>query len=180
MTESRYSPWVRRLHWLVFLLIATALLLIYLHGWTARGTALHAQSKWAHMQFGIAVLLVMLPRLLIRSRSPTPPLVPAGPRWQRALAGTVHLALYGLLIGVPLLGIANRMWNPAEWNFLGIPMPHVAGTDRAFSHQLEEIHETFGNVLMYLAALHAAAGLFHHFIQRDDALRRMLPVAAKD
>lgn len=177
MSDSHYSTWVRRLHWLVFLLVAGALLLIYIHGWTARGTALHANAKWAHMQFGIAVLLVMLPRLLARSRSKTPPVSPPAPRWQDALAKAMHLALYILLFATPLLGIANRMWNPGAWDFLGIPMPHVAQPDKVFAHKIEDIHETFGNVLMYLAALHAAAALFHHFVQRDNALKRMLPPA---
>lgn len=175
MTDSRYSPWVRRLHWVVFLLVACALLLIYIHGWSARGTALHANAKWAHTQFGMAVLLVMLPRLLVRSRATTPPVVPTLPHWQHLLARATHLALYILLIATPLLGIANRMWNPAPWDFLGIPLPHVAVPDRAFSKMLEGIHENFGNILMYLAAIHAAAALFHHFVQRDNVLRRMLP-----
>lgn len=177
MPASHYSPWVRRLHWLVFLLIAAALLLIYIHGWTGRDNALHAQAKWAHMQFGIAVLLVMLPRLLVRSRSKAPPVVPAVPRWQEMLARTMHLALYVLLFATPLLGMASRLWNPAAWDFLGIPLPHVPVPDKHFGHAIEDIHETFGNVLMYLAALHAVAALFHHFIQRDNALKRMLPPA---
>lgn len=182
MTDSRYAPWIRRLHWLVFLFVACALVLIYIHGWTPRGTAIHADAKWAHMQFGLAVLLIMLPRLLVRSRGgKAPPIVPAPPRFQHYLAMLVHFALYALLIATPLLGIANRMWNPAAWNFLGIPMPHVATPDGHFAHKLEDIHETFGNVLMYLAAVHAVAALVHHFVQRDNTLRRMLPrTPAKD
>lgn len=180
MTDSRYSPWVRRLHWVVFLLVACALLLIYIHHWTARGTALHANAKWAHTQFGMAVLLVMLPRLLVRSRATRPPVVPPLPRWQDLLARATHLALYILLVATPLLGIANRLWNPGGWDFLGIPLPHVPVPDRAFSKTLEGIHENFGNILMYLAAIHAVAALFHHYVQRDNVLRRMLSPAARE
>ena len=175
---SAYSTWTRRLHWLVFMLVACALLLIYIHDWTPRTSALHANAKWAHMQFGIAVLLVMLPRLLIRSRSATPPVQPPLPAWQHWLAKTMHLALYLLLFATPLLGIANRMWNPGAWDFLGIPLPHVAHPDRDFAHVIEGIHENFGNILMYLAALHAVAALVHHFFLRDNTLRRMLPPRA--
>jgi cytochrome b561 len=176
MTEPRYSPWTRHLHWVVFILVACALLLIYIHNWTPRSSPLHASAKWAHMQFGIAILLVMLPRLLVRSRAPTaPPITPPLPAWQAWAAKTVHLALYVLLIVTPLLGIASRLWNPAAWNFLGVPLPHAAYPDGAFSHMLQGIHGDFGNILMYLAALHATIALFHHFVQRDDTLKRMLP-----
>lgn len=177
MHEPRYSPWIRRLHWLVFILVACALAMIYLHGWSPKGSALRANAKWAHMQFGIAILLVMLPRLLVRSRGQTPPITPAPPRWQNAIATTVHVALYVLLVATPLLGIASRIWNPAGWDFLGLALPQAATPDKHFAHQIEDIHETFGNVLMYLAAAHAVAALAHHYLQRDDTLKRMLPGA---
>lgn len=178
MPLSRYPNWTRHLHWLVFLLVTCALVLIYIHHWTPRGTEIHANAKWAHMQFGLAILLVMLPRLVLRARSGRePPIVPPAPAWQACPARFVHLALYVLLVVTPLLGIANRAWNPGAWDFLGIPMPHVAQPDRAFAHMLEGVHETFGNLLMYLAALHAVAALMHHYIRRDNVLRRMLPPA---
>lgn len=178
MPDSRYSPWIRRLHWLIFILVACALTLIYLHGWSPKGSTLRANLKWAHMQFGMVILLVMLPRLLVRSRGGSaPPIVPPSPRWQMVIAGAVHVALYVLLFATPLLGIASRIWNPAAWNFMGIPLPHVPVPDRDFAHQIENIHGTVGNILMYLAGAHAANGLFHHFCQRDNTLRRMLPPA---
>jgi cytochrome b561 len=37
----------------------------------------------------------------------------------------------------------------------------------------------FGNALVVVVALHAAAALWHHFIGRDDTLRRMLPRQAR-
>lgn len=181
MTDSattRYSPWIRRLHWLVFILVACALTLIYLHDWAPKGSALRANAKWAHMQFGIAILLVMLPRLVVRSRGGSaPPIVPAPPRWQDLIAKTVHVILYALLVATPLLGIASRLWNPDAWNFLGLALPHVPVPDKDLAHGIQEVHETFGNVLMYLAAAHAVAALGHHYVQHDDTLRRMLPPA---
>lgn len=40
---------------------------------------------------------------------------------------------------------------------------------------MQEIHETIGTIGYYLIGLHAAAALFHHYVQRDDTLLRMLP-----
>lgn len=136
---------------------------------------MRAVFKWAHIQFGIAILLMMIPRIMARLRGERPRIAPPPPSWQQWLARIVQFALYALLFAVPLLGIANRLWSPSDWNFLGIALPHVPVTDKAFSKQLEDIHGTLGNVLMYLAGAHAAIGLAHHFILRDSALRAMLP-----
>ena len=175
MTDSRYSLWARRLHWLIFILVTVVLILIYAHGWSPKGSTIRAQFKWAHMQFGMAILLVMLPRMMVRWRSARPSIVPSLPAWQEWLANLVQYALYVLLFAVPLLGIANRLWSPDAWNFLGISLPHVPVTDKVFSKQIENIHETLGNVLMYLAGAHAAIALGHHFLRRDSTLRGMLP-----
>lgn len=177
-TRPRYAAWTRHLHWLIFVLVACALALIYLHGWSPKGSALRANAKWAHMQFGIAILLIMLPRLLIRARGGAAPLItPPPPRWQAVIAKIVHVTLYALLFVTPLLGITAMVIKGHAWDFLGIPLPHLAAPQRGLSHQIQEIHETFGNVLMYLAAAHALIALFHHFVQRDDTLRRMLPAS---
>lgn len=175
MNNLRYSLWSRRFHWLVFILVAVALTLIYAHGLSPKGSTLRATFKWAHIQFGIVILLVMLPRIIVRWRSGKPPIVPPYPRWQKRLARLVQFVLYVLLISVPLLGIETRVWSLDAWNFLGITMPHVSIPNKAFSEKLENIHGTLGNILMYLAGAHAAIALVHHFILRDSTLRGMLP-----
>lgn len=178
MSTNRYASWVRHLHWLVFALVAGALILIYMRAWVPKRSDLRVDLDWAHMQIGIVVLLVMLPRLVVRACNfAPPPIHPPLPRWQDASAKLVHLTLYWLLIAVPILGITNRMWDPASWNFFGIPMPHVAHRNESLANQIERIHQTLGNVLMYLAAAHALLALSHHFIHRDDTLRRMLPAS---
>ena len=175
MNDLRYSPWTRRLHWLIFILVAFSLILIYAHGWSPKGSSIRALFKWTHIQFGIVILLVMLPRMIVRWRGGRPPIVPPLPSWQEWLAHLMQFVLYVLLFAVPLLGIANRMWSLDAWNFLGIPLPHVALPDKVFSHKLEDIHGTLGNVLMYLAGAHAVIALTHHFVLRDSTLRSMLP-----
>lgn len=175
MNDLRFSLWSRRFHWLVFILVVAALALIYAHGWSPKESTLRAVFKWAHIQFGIVILLVMLPRIIVRWRTRRPPIIPPPARWQKRLANLVQFVLYVLLIAIPLLGMETRVWSPDAWNFLGISMPNVRVPDKAFSERLEEIHGTLGNILMFLAGAHAAIALAHHFIQRDSTLRGMLP-----
>jgi cytochrome b561 len=51
----------------------------------------------------------------------------------------------------------------------------VIGPSNALAGQVKEMHETFGTIGYFLIGLHAFAALFHHYIVKDDTLRRMLP-----
>ena len=174
VSTIRYAPWLRRLHWLIALLVACALVLIDIRGWFPRGSTWRGGVKWAHMQFGMAVLLLMVPRLLVHARTAVPPISPRPPRWQDMLSKLVHLAVYLLAFAVPLLGVAMMFVAGKPWNLLGLPLPVLGAADRDLAHRIEAIHETAGNVLMWLAIAHVAAALFHHYVQRDDTLLRML------
>lgn len=174
MSTIRYAPWLRRLHWLIALLIVCALVLIEIRGWFPRGSAMRSGVKWAHMQFGMAVLLLMVPRLLVRARTVVPTISPPPPRWQHMLSKLVHLVVYLLAFAVPLLGIAMMFAAGKPWNLLGLPLPVLGVGDNALAHRIGDIHETAGDILMWLAVVHAAAALFHHYVQRDDTLQRML------
>ncbi|WP_445146995.1 cytochrome b [Dyella sp. Tek66A03] len=175
MSTIRYAPWLRRLHWLIASFVVCALVLIEIKGWFPRGSALRGGVKWAHMQFGMAVLLLMVPRLLVRARTAVPPISPRPPRWQGMLSKLVHLAVYLLAFAVPVLGISMMFAAGKPWNLLGVPLPVLGTADSDLAHRIGDIHETVGDVLMWLAIAHAAAALFHHYVQRDDTLHRMLP-----
>jgi cytochrome b561 len=47
--------------------------------------------------------------------------------------------------------------------------------NKVLRKQVEELHALSANILLGLAAFHASAGLWHHFLRRDDVLRRVLP-----
>jgi cytochrome b561 len=173
-TTRCYSPWLRHLHWLIALFVTGALVLIEIKGWFPRGSASRTAIKWGHMQFGLAVLLLMLPRLFVRLRAEVPPITPPLPRWQDAISKLVHLALYALAFGLPLLGVAMMFVAGKPWNLLGIPLPVTAVPDAGLARQLHDIHETAGNVFLWAAVAHALAAVFHRYVQRDDTLQRML------
>lgn len=179
--SKHYPKCVRRLHWLVFALIVGAVAMILAHNGAEKGSALRANLKWAHFQFGVAVLLTMAPRLFFRVRlgDKAPPITPPLARWQSALAGVTHFALYLLLLGVPLLGFSTLFLKGQSWTFLGIPMP-VASASSDLSRTLKAVHERMGFVLLALSIFHAGVALYHHLIRKDDALKRMLPPPQAD
>ena len=59
--------------------------------------------------------------------------------------------------------------------FFGLVLPPLMGENTDAAHQIKELHETVGTIGYYLIGLHALAALVHHYVMKDDTLRRMLP-----
>ncbi|MCK6371618.1 MAG: cytochrome b/b6 domain-containing protein, partial [Gammaproteobacteria bacterium] len=103
---------------------------------------------------------------------------PAGtPPLLRAVTSVTHIGFYVLLVLLPLSGWLLTSAEGEAASFFGafavpaLPVPGGEDSEDLF----EEVHELLGNVVLALAALHVLAALKHHFIDRDDVLRRMLP-----
>ncbi|MEO7338831.1 MAG: cytochrome b/b6 domain-containing protein, partial [Caldimonas sp.] len=59
--------------------------------------------------------------------------------------------------------------------FFGLQLPALVDESKSIAGWAKELHETGGTVGYFLIGLHAAAALFHHYVVRDNTLRRMLP-----
>lgn len=173
---ARYSPGLRRLHWLIALLVALGYLFIEQRGLFERGTAARAAMAQTHYWLGIAVLLLVLWRLRLRARASIPPITPALPAWQSAPAKLLHLALYAFLVIQPLLGLATA-WADGKAVLLPlttIALPALLGADESLAQQLEDLHGLVGEVFYWVIGAHVLASAYHHFLRRDDTLKRML------
>jgi cytochrome b561 len=47
--------------------------------------------------------------------------------------------------------------------------------DKSLRRPITNLHGLAANILLFLACLHALAGLAHHYLWRDGVLRRMIP-----
>ena len=174
-SETRYGSLSIALHWLMLILIAGLYACIELKGNFPKGSDTRELLKQWHFMLGLGVFALVWLRLLARLIAPTPRIVPAIPLWQALPARLMHLALYALMIGAPLAGwlILSAADKPIP--FFGLQLPALIGPDPDLAGQIKEIHELVGGLGYWLIGLHAAAGLFHHFIRRDNTLTRMLP-----
>ena len=173
---SRYSPALRRLHWLMALLVLAAYLLIEQRGLFGRGTPQRAAMVQGHFWVGLSILLLAAWRLGLRLRSVVPPITPALPGWQAMPAKLLHVALYAFIVVMPLLGLATA-WTDGKVLYLpftDLAVPALLAPDKGLAHQLEDLHGTIGEVFYWVIGLHVLAALYHHWWRRDDTLRRML------
>ena len=174
-TTLRYSTLSISLHWLMLLLLAAVYACIELRVQFPRGSDTRELLKTWHFMLGLSVLLLVVIRLAARVMGSAPPITPALPVWQQRAAQLVHLLLYALLIGMPIIGWLILSAEGKSIPFFFLDLPALLAPNEALARQLEEIHETAGLVGYYLIGLHAAAALIHHYVLRDDTLRRMLP-----
>jgi len=134
--------------------------------------------QW-HKAFGLTILALAVLRLLWRLTHRAPALPREMPDWQRVASHISHVALYGLMIGVPLLGwllvSASPKGFPTTWfNLFPIPnLPVAVSKESAGLFTL--LHEITAIGFAALILLHVGAALHHHFARKDDILRRMLP-----
>lgn len=174
-TTTRYGNLSMAMHWLMLALIAAVYTCIELRENYPRGSDIREALKTWHYMLGLSVLALVWLRIAFRAWGPTPRIEPASPGWQMLMAKTMHLALYILMIGQPLLGWLILSAEGDAIPYFGLQLPALIAENKGLAETLEEIHETSGTVGYFLIGLHAAAALYHHFIMRDNTLRRMLP-----
>jgi cytochrome b561 len=81
---------------------------------------------------------------------------------------------------IPVLGwfMSSARNFPVSWFGLFTLPDFIAPSEAAFKF-LRAAHTTLAKILFVLALVHIAAALKHHFIDRDDVLRRILPLRLK-
>lgn len=174
-TLDRYGSLSIAMHWLMLLLLIAVYATILLREVYPKGSDPREALKMWHFMLGLSVFALVFLRIALRFFGTTPRIVPAPPRWQHLIGVGMHLALYLFLIAMPLLGWLTLSAAGKPVPFFGLELPAIWPQDKDFSHTLEDLHETIGEIGYYLVGVHALAALFHHYILRDNTLLRILP-----
>jgi cytochrome b561 len=137
-----------------------------------RKLQLYSWHKWV----GVTIFLVTILRLAWRLANGAPRPPATVPPWQQRLAALSHGTLYAILIVMPLTGwIMSSALNLPVVYFGLIPLPSPFGVDRALGEAMRYVHFSLALALLALVAVHVLAAFYHHFVLRDDVMRRMLP-----
>jgi cytochrome b561 len=173
--EKHYTRTAKALHWLMaFLLFGLLALGFYMHDLplSPEKLQLYAWHKWA----GVSAFLLALLRLLWRF-SHRPPALPASLSKNLQLAAHAgHGLLYALMLAIPLSGwlMSSAKGFQTVW-FGMLPIPDLLAKDKALGDLLQGVHFSLNLLFLLILAGHIGAALKHHFIDKDDILRRMLP-----
>ena len=171
----RYSPALVALHWFMALLLVAVYASIELRVLFAKGTETRELMKALHFMLGLSVMGMVLLRVCARWLSPKPELAPTGDlqHWMHRLATLGHMALYGLMAGMPLLGWLALSAAGKPIPFFGLELPPLVAANKTWAHDLKELHELVGVTGYWLIGVHVAAALVHHHVLKDGLLTRM-------
>ncbi len=173
--DSRYGPLAQAFHWLTAgLVLAGVVIALYMTGLPLSPEKIKVYNL--HKSIGVTILALTLLRLAWRMLSPPPPLPPAMPRLERNAARASHVLLYALLVAQPVVGLFHSWAASFPVVVFGlVTLPSLTAPNPQLKLLLEGVHSALGWSLIALVCLHVAAALRHHFIVKDEILRRMLP-----
>jgi cytochrome b561 len=168
---SRYHPALVVLHWaLAFLVIAALALGALVMVKIPNTDPMKLEALRSHMAGGMAILVLMAIRLVIRSRTAHPAPATAGHPLLDRLAIVSHRMFYGTVAIMAISGIMTALQSGAfETVFFG--KGHLPADFWAYSFRY--VHYVASRILLALIALHVTAAFYHALVLRDGLLKRM-------
>ena len=159
----------RIFHWGSALLLLVTWLMIVLHE-----NADNNQFIILHKAFGVSLFCWMVARIINRFLTPTPPAVPM-PKWQTALAHLTHLALYLLLLAMPIAGLLMSVYGGRAVSIFGLfEIPVFVTPDRSLARFFNDAHvDIIWPLIIVFTLIHIGAALYHQLIKKDKLISRM-------
>ncbi len=178
MLRNSYDAWgsvAKFLHWSMLALIVMQVAL----GWAAELWRLSPTKLdlfiW-HKSTGILLLLLALIRIAWRIVNPSPRAPAKLSGWERVAASASHIALYILIVAIPVSGwVVNSAANIPLNVFWLFALPDITAPSKSLAELAARVHFGLYVTLSILLCLHIGAALWHHFVRRDDVLVRLLP-----
>ncbi len=169
-SSTRYGRGARFFHW------ATAALILVLFPVGLYGNSLpvgptRLMLGRIHLALGVTILIMTLVRLVWRSTHRPPALPESYPAPSRFAAHAAHWLLYGLLIGLPVLGLTTTFITGVLPMLLGFPLTEPLNLPAGAIPS--KMHLIGVWTLLGLLVAHIGAALMHQFVWKDGILRRM-------
>ena len=172
-TQDQYGLIARLLHWFIAALVIGMLVGGSLLSFLPPG-GFKSLVFAAHKSTGVLILLLMIGRLLWRTFNRQPHNL-GKVAVLNYIAHVLHVCLYILLLLQPLSGILmSQAYGYPVVVFGWFELPPLIWQSPLLGNFFREVHGVVAVLLMVAIVIHIAAGLKHHFIDRDRTLMRML------
>lgn len=169
---TRYHPLLVALHWVLALMIIGGLVMgTFVLAATPNDDPFKITSLTMHMSMGMAILVLMVIRLVVRIVTAKPPHADIGHATLNKGAAAAHWLFYLLVIAMCLSGLATA-------NMAGLPDIVFGGSGEPLPANFDDLapraaHGVIATLLGLLILSHVAAGLYHQFVRKDGLFARM-------
>lgn len=171
--RTQFTALMRALHWMMAAIVLTQL-----------GIGVSMVASLAdyhvlvsiHRPLGVAVLILVVVRFVVRRLSRLPPFPPTMSRLERRGAAASEYAMYGFMFALPLVGWS--MLSAARYPIMlfgSVHLPFIMPYDALLYAILRRTHTVLAYLLSLTILTHFGAILFHTLIVRDGMLLRMVP-----
>ncbi len=176
VARSRYRMPARFLHWTMAVLVLATIPAGFVMVQPGLDRATQNALFIFHKNVGVLLLLLVIARVFYRWLRPPPPLPTWVPVLQMRIAHASHIAIYVLLVVMPVAGYIRVKAGgfPIEsLDALGIPS--LVPRSDALAAFAKTTHYVGGIALTALVVLHCSAALYHGILKRDGVFSRMWP-----
>jgi len=172
--QTRYG-WVSiALHWLIALM---TLGLFFSGVWMVDlgyYDAWYNLAPWWHKSVGAVLLALVLIRWLWKLVSPTPLAINTIEQWQQKAAHLAHFLMNMLIVVICIAGyLIVTAKGQALPVFDWLTIPAISLNIANLEDLAGELHYLLAYLLMFIVCVHVAAALIHHFVSKDDTLKRI-------
>ena len=180
-SSQRYGIISMCLHWIVALTVYAMfglglwmVTLSYYDGW-------YHQAPELHKSIGILLMMTLVIRVIWRHISPPPAAPKTHNKLTRVSAVAARVTLYILLFAILISGYLISTADGKPINVFGLfEVPATLSDAGVQADTAGVVHLWLAWSVVILSVLHGLAALKHHFIDKDDTLKRMLGRSSVD
>lgn len=172
-TPVNWNKTAKILHWGIGFLFISLLIVGLLMGYLPN-TPLKGDVYGLHKAFGVTILALVLFRLIWRLTHASPSLPKQMVKWQKVAAEANVALLYLLMVGVPLSGFIMSSFGGRPISYFGLfTIPPLMTSPHPLGKLAHSAHSILSYIIIGLLVLHILAALYHHFVLKDNVLKRM-------
>lgn len=174
-TKTSYGLVSKSIHWLMALIVISMLAVGFFMGDFSK--PLKSTVYMLHKSFGLLILTLVVVRLIWNWTTSTPDYEESLTPIEQKTSTAGHHLLYLLLLVMPLTGlfmsIASKRY-PTFFNLFTVSYFPAIPETKYFSQLMHDSHEIIAWVFVMVISLHILAALKHHFISKNNVLKRMM------
>ena len=172
-SESQYGVVTKGFHWVLFLMLTFSVIAGNFLASMPKG-AEKLEAAGMHKSFGAVILMLIFARFFWRLINDIPKDETNTPDMQKSLAHVMRWALYALMFAQPISGILMTQSAGYPISFFGLfEFPALLEKDKSLAEFFRSAHGVIWIILVVAVFAHVSAALHHHFIKKDNVLKKM-------